>query len=90
VGRFRGGIEAALKSITQPVLVIGIDSDILYPLSEQEELATHIPSSRLVVVKSREGHDGFLLEQDQVGNAIIEFLETTDNGVAVGAAGMMS
>ena len=90
VGRFRGGVEAALKSISQPVLVLGIDSDILYPLSEQEELTRHIPSSRLVVVKSREGHDGFLLEQDQVGDAITAFLDSIESGMSVGAAGMMS
>lgn len=50
IGRNRGGKEAAMKSITQPVLVMGIESDILYPLYQQEELVRHIPNSRLQVV----------------------------------------
>lgn len=74
VGRNRGGVEAALKSIKQPVLVLGIDSDVLYPLSEQEEIARCVPRGEMKVVRSREGHDGFLLEQQQVGGAIAQFL----------------
>lgn len=74
VGRARGGVEAALGAVKQPVLVLGIDSDVLYPLREQEELAGLVPGGELRVVHSREGHDGFLLEQQQVGGAIAEFL----------------
>lgn len=74
VGRARGGVEAALRAVQQPVLVLGIDSDVLYPLREQEELAAAMPQGELRVVSSREGHDGFLLEQQQVGGAISEFL----------------
>jgi homoserine O-acetyltransferase/O-succinyltransferase len=74
VGRGRGSVEAALRSIRQRLLVLGIDSDLLYPLSEQEELVRHIPGAQLHVIRSREGHDGFLLEQDQVGRAIYRFL----------------
>ena len=49
----------------------GIASDRLYPLAQQEELARHIPSSRGVdVVESEVGHDGFLLETEQVGEVI--------------------
>jgi homoserine O-acetyltransferase/O-succinyltransferase len=74
VGRGRGGVEAALRAVEQPVLVLGIDSDVLYPLAEQEALASALPKGELRVVRSREGHDGFLLEQQQVGGAIAEFL----------------
>lgn len=75
VGRGRtGGVEGALRSVPQPVLVLGIDSDVLYPLREQEEVAGLLPRGELRVVRSREGHDGFLLEQEQVGGAIAEFL----------------
>jgi len=75
VGRGRGGVEVALKGLKVPVLVLGIDSDLLYPLHEQEEMATLIPKGELKVVRSREGHDGFLLEQEQVGGAIQQYLE---------------
>lgn len=74
VGRGRGGIDAALASITSRVMVMGIDSDLLYPLCEQEELAKKIPQCTFKVIKSKEGHDGFLLEQKQVADNISLFL----------------
>jgi len=39
VSRGRGDYPDVLASITQPTLVIGVDSDVLYPLDEQRELA---------------------------------------------------
>ena len=45
---------------------MGIDSDVLYPLREQEELARYMPNAELKIIHSDAGHDGFLLEQDQV------------------------
>ena len=78
IGRGRGGTEAALGSVRMPVHVIGIDSDVLYPLAEQHELMAHLPaeSSSFTLVVSENGHDGFLLEQDQIGDAITRFLES--------------
>jgi homoserine O-acetyltransferase len=74
VGRGRGGVEKALKSLQQPVLVMGIDSDALYPLEEQKFLAQNIQNVKFVQIHSIEGHDGFLLEQQQISAAIQEFL----------------
>lgn len=69
VGRGRGGIDAALARITADTLVAGIDSDRLYPLSQQQQLADAIPTSGpLEIVKSPHGHDGFLIEIEQVGD----------------------
>jgi homoserine O-acetyltransferase len=68
VGRGRGGVQAALDSIRVPVVVAGIDSDRLYPIRLQEELAEQIPTADgLHVIGSPYGHDGFLLEVDAVG-----------------------
>ena len=75
-----GTLEDVLGRIEIPALVMGIDSDILYPLPEQEFLAQHLPRGTLKVIHSSDGHDGFLLEQDQVGNNIIEFLSTVGDG----------
>ena len=75
VGRGRGGDKAALATLRQPTLVMGIDSDVLYPVWEQEQLASMIPNSEYRAIKSLEGHDGFLLEQQQIGSAIKKFLE---------------
>ena len=76
VSRNRGdSIGEVLKKVEIPARVLGIDSDILYPLSEQEELVEHMPNSELKIIHSDDGHDGFLLEQDQVATHILDFLD---------------
>ena len=68
VGRGRGGVEVALGGVTVPVVVAGIESDRLYPLRLQQEMARLAPTCPgLDVVPSMYGHDGFLLESDAVG-----------------------
>ncbi|MGW4490875.1 homoserine O-acetyltransferase MetX [Streptomyces sp. NPDC004376] len=75
VGRGRGGTRAALARVTAPALVAGVDSDRLYPLAQQERLAALIPSAdRVRVVESAYGHDGFLIETEQVGTMVRELL----------------
>jgi homoserine O-acetyltransferase len=67
VGRDRGGIENALGSVGAAVTVIGVTSDRLYPLSQQEELVKHLPNAdALHVIDSLYGHDGFLLESEKI------------------------
>ncbi|AYB31303.1 homoserine O-acetyltransferase family protein [Chryseolinea soli] len=73
VGRNRGGLVAALKSIKARTLVVGIDSDILFPLSEQKFLTENIPNARLEVMTSLYGHDGFLVEFEQLSSHIKKF-----------------
>jgi homoserine O-acetyltransferase len=71
VGRNRGGVAKALSVIQSQTTVIGIDSDRLYPLALQEQLVDLIPDARpLFVVTSGVGHDGFLLEVDQIGKIV--------------------
>jgi homoserine O-acetyltransferase len=68
VGRGRGGVAAALARVTARTVVAGIDSDRLYPLHQQRELADGIPGAEaLAVVESPYGHDGFLIESARVG-----------------------
>lgn len=67
VGRGRGGVEAALGRITATTCVAAIDSDRLYYPHEQQLLADLIPGcAGLDVISSPYGHDGFLIEFDQV------------------------
>lgn len=73
-GRFNT-LEDALKQIHQPVLVIGIDSDILCPVAEQEFLTKHIPGSTLHVISSDYGHDGFLVETEIISRHLFEWME---------------
>jgi homoserine O-acetyltransferase len=73
VGRGRGGTCAALRRVTARTLVAGVDSDRLYPLAQQEELAAGIAGAdRVRVVESPHGHDGFLTEVDQVAALVGE------------------
>ncbi|MDL9937179.1 homoserine O-acetyltransferase [Gordonia sp. ABSL1-1] len=68
VGRNRGGVAAALNGCQVPVVVGGIDSDRLYPLRLQVELAEELGNcvGGLQVVRSDNGHDGFLTEFDAI------------------------
>lgn len=71
LGRARGSVAAALGRIRARTLVLGITTDVLFPLSEQQELARHIPGVMYAELDSAYGHDGFLLETA----AITHFLE---------------
>lgn len=64
VGRNRASTEVALQQITANTLVIGIKSDFLFPVEEQQLLAQHIPGAQFAVIESDFGHDGFLIEFD--------------------------
>ncbi|MFI5777274.1 homoserine O-acetyltransferase [Nocardia sp. NPDC051570] len=76
IGRGRGGIEAALAATAVPCIVGGVDSDRLYPLRTQQELANLLPGCKeLEVVRSRDGHDGFLTETEAVGKLLAETME---------------
>jgi len=75
VGRGRGGAPAALSRVTAEVHVAGIDSDRLYPLALQAELAELLPGERpITVIRSPFGHDGFLLESAQAGAVVARAL----------------
>jgi homoserine O-acetyltransferase/O-succinyltransferase len=75
IGRGRESVQQALNTIEAKTLVIGISSDILFPTHEQEFIAANIPGAALNVIHSTYGHDGFLLEFEQIENIIINFLK---------------
>ena len=74
LGRGRVSIKKALQNIQAKTLVLGIETDILFPLAEQSFLADHIPGATMMTIQSTFGHDGFLLEFEQIKNAINLFL----------------
>ncbi|MFH8791657.1 homoserine O-acetyltransferase [Streptomyces sp. NPDC017941] len=75
VGRGRGGTRAALSRVTATALVAGVDSDRLYPLLQQTELAAGLPHADHVrVIESPYGHDGFLIEGEQVAALVGELI----------------
>ncbi|MDR0510890.1 MAG: homoserine O-acetyltransferase [Rikenellaceae bacterium] len=71
VGRYRGGVESALGQIGCRTMIVGISSDILFPVAEQIFLYRHIPNAELRLLSSEFGHDGFLVEYDKL-NAILK------------------
>jgi homoserine O-acetyltransferase len=76
VGRGRGGVASALATIHAPLTVVGIDSDRLFPLRLQSELVELTPGAdELHVLRSPYGHDGFLVEDEQVGTFIHHAIE---------------
>jgi homoserine O-acetyltransferase len=71
VGRDRGGIAAALATVTADVTIAGMSSDWLYPVRLQQELGELIPTSSAVeIVQTISGHDGFLVETELLGRII--------------------
>ena len=74
VGRGRASVKAALKLIKAKTLVIGISTDLLFPVQEQAFIAQHIPHAKHAVIESLYGHDGFLLEYEQIEKVIRDFM----------------
>lgn len=71
VGRDRGGIEEALGRVSARTLVLGVDSDRMFPVATQHRLARGIRGSvsgrDAEVLTSDFGHDGFLIDTETVG-----------------------
>ena len=79
VARGRGSLQTAASRITAPVLSMGISSDILYPTYQQKQIREIINESggscEYVEIDSPHGHDAFLINLDQVGKPLAEFLQ---------------
>lgn len=79
VARGRGGLERAMSRIRANALVLGISSDILYPTYQQRQIHSLIAANGVacsyVEIDSPHGHDAFLINIDQVGDPIRDFLD---------------
>ncbi len=73
IGRNRGEVASVLSKIKTQTLIISIDSDMLIPISEQKVLANYINNSVHKVISSDYGHDGFLIEKQQISACILDF-----------------
>jgi len=78
IGRGRGGTAQALSRVTARALILGIDSDRLFPVPDQRHIAIHAPGNidgtTPHVISSPFGHDGFLIEDRVVGAQIERLL----------------
>jgi len=79
VGAGRGGVSAALGLVTARTLVVGISSDRLFPVEDQHRIAAGVPDAldgdSAAVIESEFGHDGFLIEHEQVGAHLRRLLD---------------
>jgi homoserine O-acetyltransferase len=75
VGRHRNGVINALRKVKAKTLCIGIRSDILYPVEEQKYVAENISDGSYAEIDSFFGHDGFLIEVEQVTDLLKKFWE---------------
>jgi len=63
-----------IARLPEATLVVAISSDGLFTISEQEEIALYAPKSRLEILESPEGHDGFLLEFARLNRILLDHL----------------
>lgn len=74
IGRGRGGLNKALEAIKVPVLVAGVDTDILYPYHQQEHLSRNLGNLlAMAKIVSPVGHDAFLTETRQMDRILRNF-----------------
>lgn len=81
VAEHGGSIAAALKEIDiERSLVIGVSSDFLFPLHQQQELAEALgavcDNVEFVQLDSIQGHDSFLVDMDRFRPVICDFLDS--------------
>lgn len=74
VGRGRGGVEAALARISARTLVVGVDTDRLFPLEMSERIAEGVDGASFHVIHSPVGHDGFLVPSPPLAGWIRDLL----------------
>ncbi len=85
----RGSFAAALAPArVSDALVIGVASDILFTPAEQRVVAQAFEQAgavtRLLILDSLEGHDAFLVDTEQFGLAVGDFLADDRRTVAIG------
>ncbi|GLQ97424.1 homoserine O-acetyltransferase MetX [Dyella mobilis] len=74
-----GHVQEGLKHIhIEQALVIGVSTDILFPLEQQEQIAEGLEAAgakvEFVALDSPQGHDAFLVDIDNYSRAIGGFL----------------
>ncbi|ABL65783.1 homoserine O-acetyltransferase MetX [Chlorobium phaeobacteroides] len=80
VARGRGAYEDVLGSLRIPVEILSINSDVLYPKEEQEELARLIPTAGIIYLEEPYGHDAFLIDTEKVSRMVREFMNDRASG----------
>lgn len=74
VGRNRGGLEAALSTLTMPAIIVGITTDMIFTPGEMASLSRMLPNAIYREIESPFGHDGFLVEHKQLNEILNDFI----------------
>lgn len=69
------GIDQALKRINSTGIVIGLESDLLFPIDEQRRIANSLKNSSFHAISSDFGHDGFLIEVEKISSILKERID---------------
>ncbi len=85
VANHGGTVEAGLRKVqVQRAMVIGVESDFLFPLHQQAELAEglriSVPEVDFRALPSIQGHDSFLIDMDRFRPAIADFFSERPRG----------
>jgi homoserine O-acetyltransferase len=75
VGRGRGGVASALSPVKGKIIGVGIPGDLLYDPLDDVRRWTEAAGAEYREIESPKGHDGFLLEGEQVSALLREILE---------------
>ena len=75
IARGRGSVEEVLRQIRAKALVVAITSDILFPPADHTVMVENIPSVEYRLIDSPFGHDGFLVEGEQLDGIITAFMK---------------
>lgn len=75
VGRARGSVKSALSQIKAKCVIVAISSDVLYPVESHALMHKYIKNSSLHIINSKFGHDGFLIEHDDLEKIIRQLQE---------------
>lgn len=79
VADYGGSVAAGLARVqARSALVIGVETDLLFPLEQQEEIAEGLRDggvpTRFVALPSIQGHDAFLVDHARFGPVIADYL----------------
>lgn len=88
IGDEHSTVDEQLAKLHIPTLVIGIQSDQLFPIAEQHRLFECLPNASFGIIHSPFGHDAFLIEHKQLSQLFNNFFkeighEHTGNTTAI-------
>jgi len=83
LAEYGGSLKSGFRRTKlQRTLIIGVTTDILFPLEQQRELAAGFADAcmdtKFVELDCIRGHDSFLVEMDAFRPVLCEFLDGTD------------